>query len=79
MDEIIVALISAGAAIVVCAISNNRNNALIAYRIERLEDKMNKHNNFVERVYKLEQKVGIDEQKIKTNEERIEDLAQYHK
>ena len=79
METIISAIISAGAAIIVCAISNNRHNALMAYRLEQLEEKMNKHNNFIERGYNLEQKVGIDELKIKNNEEKIGELEQYHK
>lgn len=32
-------------------------NALIKYRVEQLEKKVEKHNNIIERVYKLEQKV----------------------
>lgn len=32
-------------------------NALIKYRVEQLEKKVEKHNNVIERVFKLEQKV----------------------
>lgn len=32
-------------------------NALIKYRVEQLEKKVEKHNTLIERVYKLEQKV----------------------
>lgn len=30
------------------------SNKLTVYRIERLEDRVNKHNNLIERTYKLE-------------------------
>ena len=79
METIISAIISAGAAIIVCAISNNKTISLITYRLEELEDKVEKHNNLVERLYKVEKQLGIDELKIKANEENIEDLKQYHK
>lgn len=79
METIISAIISAGAAILVCAISNNKTITLIDYRLEQLEKKVDLHNNAVERLYKVEKQLGIDEQKIKTNEENIEDLKQYHK
>lgn len=35
-------------------LSNSKTSALISYRIEQLESKVNKHNNLVERTYKLE-------------------------
>ena len=35
-------------------VSNRKSSALIAYRLEQLEIKVNKHNNLIERTYKLE-------------------------
>ena len=35
-------------------LSNRKQSALIAYRIEELEKKVNKHNNLIERMYKAE-------------------------
>lgn len=35
-------------------LSNRKQTALIAYRLEQLENKVNKHNNLVERMYKVE-------------------------
>ena len=37
--------------------ANRKSSALIAYRIEQLEAKVNKHNNLVERTYIIEGKV----------------------
>ena len=79
MEVIISSLISAAAAIAVCVISNNKTVTLIEYRLKELEKKQDIHNNAISRLYEVEKQLGIDEQKIKTNEERIEDLAQYHK
>lgn len=60
MDTIIVSsMISAFSAIVVCIISSVYNNKLIAYRLEQLEKKMDKHNDVIERVYKLEKEVAV--------------------
>ena len=35
-------------------ISNRKQSVLIAYRLEELEKKVNKHNNLIERMYKAE-------------------------
>lgn len=60
MDTVIVSsLISAFSAIVVCIISNIFNNKLIAYRLEQLEKKMDKHNTLIDRVYQLEKDVAV--------------------
>ena len=37
--------------------SNRKQAALVAYRLEKLEIKVDKHNNVVERVYRLEEQV----------------------
>ena len=47
-------------------------NRLTTYRIERLEEKVNKHNNLIERTYKLEGR--MDEAFHELN-----DLKGYHK
>lgn len=65
MDTVIVSsLISAFSAIVVCIITSIFNNKLIAYRIQELEKKMDKHNGVIERVYKLEKEVAVINEKL---------------
>lgn len=60
MDTVIISsLISAASAIFVCIITSIFNNKLIAYRLEQLEKKMDKHNSVIERVYKLEKDVAV--------------------
>lgn len=50
------------------------NSKLTAYRIEQLEKKQDKHNAVIERTYKLEEESVLQEEKIKSNERRIEAL-----
>lgn len=47
---------------------------LTAYRIQKLEEKVQAHNNLIDRMYKVEQRIEVDENKIKVSEHRIEDL-----
>ena len=53
-ESIIVALITDGLALLGTYISNKRASALMAYRLEQLEKKVEKHNSIVERTYRLE-------------------------
>lgn len=55
--EIIVGIITAVASLLGVYASNRKNAALISYRMEQLEKKVEKHNNVIERVYRLETKV----------------------
>lgn len=47
---------------------------LMAYRIEQLEKRVDKHNSVIERVYKLEQDEAVMNEKIDVANNRIEDL-----
>lgn len=47
--------------VIATIMTNQRNKDLMLYRIDQLENKVNKHNNLIERVYKLESKVEQDE------------------
>lgn len=53
---------------------NSKTVALIDYRLEQLEKKVDKHNSVVERTYKLEELTALQEEKIKVANHRIEDL-----
>lgn len=54
--------------------ANRKSSALIAYRLELLEKKVDKHNSVVERTYGLEEAQAVLEEKIKVANHRIEDL-----
>ena len=66
-ETILVALITGGLALLGTFLSNRKSAALIAYRLEQLEHKVNKHNNVIERTYRLEEKA-------KALGDRVEDL-----
>ena len=73
-EAVIAALISGLAAMGGAYLQNRKSAALIAYRLEQLEKKVDKHNNLVERTYHLQEQVAIHEEKIKVANHRIEDL-----
>ena len=54
--------------------SNKKSTALISYRLEQLEKKVDKHNQVVERTYKLEEQEAVLEEKMRVADHRIEDL-----
>lgn len=57
MSSIIGVIVSGIVSLVICLITQNKTQALIEYRLDKVEEKMDKHNNLVERLYKLEQRV----------------------
>lgn len=84
-EAIIVALITAASA-VVCQIviaSNSRktmqqvqydSQKLIEYKIDKLSERVDKHNSVIARTYKLEQDYAVVAEQIKVANHRIEDL-----
>lgn len=83
MNEILVAVITAGLAFLGTAVgayySNQKTTALVVYRLEQLENKVNKHNNVLERVFILEKAEEVFEEKMKVVNHRIDDLESFHK
>ena len=57
LETIIVSVITAGFAFLGVYMSNRKQAALVAYRLEKLEEKVDKHNNVLERMYRLEETV----------------------
>lgn len=72
--EIICALIALGGSLAGSFGGIIVSSKLTSYRIEQLEKKVEKHNNLVERVYKLEQHEAVTDEKIAVANHRIEDL-----
>lgn len=91
MDSaIITAVISSGATLTVCLINNffqqrktreenSKTIALIDYKLTELTDRVNKHNNVIERTYELEKLTELQEEKIKVANHRIDDLEKVDK
>ena len=75
---ILTAIISGGsaaaAAIVVAVIQHKKTDALIEYRLKELEEKVDQHNNLIERTYELEKQTELHEEKIKVANHRLDDL-----
>ena len=74
MEGIIIAVLSLLGTLGGSYFANKRSSALIAYRLEELEKKVDKHNSVVERTYGLEEAQAVLEEKIKVADHRIEDL-----
>lgn len=74
MDEFIIALIGLGGSAIGSFGGVLINTKLTNYRLEQLENKVNKHNNIIERTYELETKEKILEEQIKVANHRINDL-----
>lgn len=55
------------------------SNRLTTYRIKKLEEKVDKHNNVIDRVYHLETREAVIGEEIKVANHRISDLEEYHK
>ena len=47
---------------------------MIDYKLQELTKRVDKHNNVVERLYHVERQIGVDEEKIKVANHRIDDL-----
>ncbi len=79
------AIISAAATLVVCLINgffqqratkkkHDETINLIDYKLSELTKRVDKHNNVIERTYKLEELTALQEEKIKMANHRLENL-----
>ena len=75
METIIAAAIAAAATLAVCLITNHaqaeKTRALLDYRLSELEKKQDKHNQLIERTFKLEGQ-------MRECVHEIQDLKKYH-
>lgn len=65
MTEILVSLIGglcvAVPSVIATVSTNNKNQALINYKIDQISKKVNEHNVLVEKTYKLEERMSLIE------------------
>lgn len=73
-SSIIVAVLALAGTLAGSYLSNNKTTALISYRLQALEEKVNKHNNVIERMYHLEEEQALIKEKISVANHRIDDL-----
>ena len=73
-EAIIVAALGLVGTLVGSYLANRKSTALIAYRLEQLEQKVSKHNNLVERAYALEESVALMDERVRVANHRSADL-----
>lgn len=73
-NEVLVAIIGVAGSALGSLIGVLSSSKLTAYRIEQLEKKVDKHNNLIERTYKLEEEAAILSEKITVANHRVDDL-----
>lgn len=70
MEAVITAVISglcvAVPSVVATVSANKRNNDLVLFRINELDQKVHEHNNLIDRMYKIENRVTVLEEKKKS-------------
>lgn len=89
ISQIVPPIITGIVAIAVCVINNifqsrktlgefkahtEKTDAMIEYRLDELTKRVDKHNNVIERTYRLEQDTAVQEEQIKVANNRIKDL-----
>ena len=87
--DVIEAIITGLVAIIVCMINNvyqqrrtreqnsaqhAETTAMMDYKLSELTKRVDKHNNVIERTYRLEEQAAVLDEKIKVANHRIEDL-----
>jgi hypothetical protein len=74
--SIIVAVVTALGSFAGVYFANRKSQALVLYRLQQLETAVNRHNQVVERVYKLEERAEVTDERIRVANHRIDDLEQ---
>lgn len=64
-EGIIVAIIGVIGTFAGSFFTNRKSMALIIYRLEQLEEKVNKHNNLIDRMYKAETNIEVIQEEVK--------------
>lgn len=75
-ESIIVALITGVLALAGTYAANRKAAALMEYRLEQLEKKVDKHNNLVERMYAVEERTERQQDELKRQNERLRILEE---
>ena len=71
-DVVIVAILSLAGTLAGSYFSQRKTTALVVYRLEELEKKVDKHNSFIERQYKTEEKMENVFKRIDLLERKVE-------
>ncbi len=74
-ESLVVALLSLAGTLLGSLAGVLASSRLTNYRLEQLERKVQAHNNLVDKTYKLEGRLEVQEEKWKVINHRIDDLA----
>ena len=74
MEGIVVALIGLVGSAVGSLVGILTSSKLTNYRLEQLEKRVQAHNNLVERMYQVEERTELQEEKLKVVNHRLQDL-----
>jgi hypothetical protein len=78
MTDIIVTIITGVVAIITCSINSiyqsSATRKMTEYKMDELSKRVDKHNHLVERMYNLEQREAVMEEKMDVANHRIADL-----
>ena len=68
-ETIFAAIVTGVVTLAVCLVNNyfqqSKTRALLEYKLNELTERVNKHNDLVERTYRLEEQVSITNEKVK--------------
>ena len=73
-QEVVVAIINGLCSLIGCVISNLTSHSKTIYRIEQLEQKQDKHNSLIERMYNVEKEIDIIKEKQEYEEKRVDEI-----
>lgn len=77
-ETIFAAIVTGVITLAVCLVNNyfqqSKTRALLEYKLNELTERVNKHNDLVERTYRLEEQVSITNEKVKELTRRLHAL-----
>lgn len=79
LGAVIVGLLALIGTLAGAYLANRKSAALLDYRLGQLEEKVDKHNQVIERTYALEDRANLLDEKMKVANHRIDDLEEANK
>ena len=77
-ENLLIARVTGGVTLAVCLINNflqqSRTRALLEYKLSELTQRVNKHNDLVERTYRLEEQMSLADERIRELTRRLDKL-----
>ena len=77
MESIIVACITGVVTLIGVILSNSKSRAVMEVKLDALTEKVEKHNQLIERTYRLEEGLSVVRNDIETLKERRADMSEF--